>query len=97
MIKINVEKQAEIALREAKTARQAEVDVITVEVNGKLFDGNEEAQTRMSRAVVAMSDTDETLWVLADNTPAIVTRAELQTALRLAGEAQTAIWVRPYQ
>lgn len=97
MIKINADKQAEITLREAKATRQADVDALTVEVQGKLFDGNEEAQTRMSRAVVAMSDTDETLWVLADNTTALVTRAELQAVLRLAVEAQTAIWARPYQ
>ena len=97
MIKINAEKKAEIARRESKAARQADVDAITVEVQGKLFDGNEEAQTRMSRAVVAMGDTDETLWVLADNTTALVTRAELQAAMHLAREAQTAIWVRPYQ
>ena len=41
--------------------------------------------------------TDEILWVLADNTPAMVGKTELKEALRLAGQAQTAVWVKPYQ
>jgi hypothetical protein len=35
-------------------------------------------------------------WVLADNTIAQVTKEQLRQALRLAGEAQTAIWANPY-
>lgn len=34
---------------------------------------------------------------LADNKPSTATREELREALRLAGEAQTTIWVRPYK
>jgi hypothetical protein len=33
---------------------------------------------------------------LADNTIAQVTKEQLRQALRLAGEAQTAIWANPY-
>ena len=34
---------------------------------------------------------------LADNKPSAVTSEELREALRLAGEAQTTIWVRSYK
>lgn len=64
---------------------------------GKSFDGHEDAQNRMARAITGMEDTDEILWVLADNTPAMVGKTELKEALRLAGQAQTAVWVKPYQ
>ena len=51
----------------------------------------------MARSVVALNDDTETVqWVLADNTVAQVTRVHLKQALRLAGEAQTAIWAAPY-
>ncbi len=93
--------QAELdaaALYLAKQARQAEVDAIKVTTtSGKEFDGNEEAQTRMARAILALNAEEQTLWVLADNTPTYVSREELQEALRLAGAEQTQIWVRPYQ
>lgn len=86
------------ALAHAKAARATEVAAITVTTTtGKTFDGDEKSQDRMARAVATMEDTETILWVLADNTPATVTRAELREALRLAGEAQTEIWVRPYQ
>lgn len=86
-----------IALAKAKAQRIVEVDSITIEVDGMVFDGDEAAQTRMARAITALNPTEETLWVLSDNTPTMVTREQLQAALRLAGAAQTAIWVRPYQ
>lgn len=97
MFTINQEKLAAIKLNEAKAGRNELVESIVVTVNGKEFNGDEIAQGRMARAAVAMEDTDQTLWVLADNTPTMVTKAELHEALRLAGEAQTAIWVAPYQ
>lgn len=97
LIKVNEAKLAEIELAKAKAQRQAEVEAITVIVGDKVFDGDERSQDRMSRAINAMDEADETLWVLADNAPTMVTKAELRSALRLAGEAQTAIWIKPYQ
>lgn len=97
LIKIDQQKLSKIRMDEAKAKRQAEVDSIIVTVGGKAFNGDETAQARMSRAILAMDESDQTIWVLADNTPAQVKRAELQSALRLAGEAQTEIWIRPYQ
>lgn len=77
-----------------KQERQAKVDAIIVTTqSGKRFDGDEVSQNRMSRAIVAMSDSDTIMWVLADNTPASVTASELKEALRLAGEEITRIWI----
>ena len=82
----------------AKALRQAEVDAIVITtISGKAFDGDEQSQDRMSRAINALNPLETTLWVLSDNTPAMISREELQEALRLAGAAQTAIWVRPYE
>lgn len=82
----------------AKTLRQAEVNAIVITTaSGKAFDGDEQSQDRMSRAINALNALETTLWVLSDNTPTMVSREELQEALRLAGAAQTAIWVKPYE
>lgn len=89
------------ALEQAKTERAAAVDALTVEVDGMVFDGDEKAQERMARTVTAATSTgasmdDTTVWVLHDNTVATVTIRQLATALRMAGEAQTALWTIPY-
>lgn len=85
------------ALAEAKAERAAAVAALTVEVDGMVFDGDEKAQERMSRAVVLADSMDETTeWVLADNTVAVVTAAQLRRACRAAGKAQTELWVVPY-
>jgi hypothetical protein len=67
-----------------------------------VFDGDEVAQERMARTVTAATATgasmdDTTVWVLHDNTVATPTIRQLATALRMAGEAQTALWTVPYQ
>jgi len=83
-------------LREvAKQARTEAVEEITVTVNGKVFDGNEVAQTRMARAIIVMQTGVQTTtdWTLADNTVTQTTLAELTEALRLAGTKQTELWV----
>lgn len=95
------EELAELALELAKAERAAAVAAITVEVDGMTFDGDEKAQERMARTVTAATATgasmdDTTVWVLHDNTVAQVTVRQLATALRLAGEAQTALWTVPY-
>lgn len=82
----------------AKQARYALVDALTVITTaGNTFNGDEASQNRMSRAITAMNAEDQTLWVLANNTPILATQAELREALRKSGEAMTAIWVAPYQ
>ena len=81
---------------EKKSARAAAVSVITVTTTaGNTFDGNEESQTRMTRAIIGMTATNTATinWVLADNTVIQATVAELTEALALAGAAQAALWV----
>lgn len=80
---------------EAKRNRQTAVDAITVEVNGKVFDGDETSQTRMSRAILGMQETGQPTitWVLADNTVTQATQAELTEALCMAGARQAELWV----
>lgn len=92
----------EQALAQAKTERSAAVASITVTVDGMVFDGDETAQERMARTVTAATATgasmdDVTTWVLHDNTVATPTIRQLATALRRAGEAQTALWTGPYK
>lgn len=78
-----------------KASRAQAVSEITVTVDSMVFDGDEISQGRMARAVVASdSDAEITVWVLANNTPANVTASQLKQALKLAGLAQTALWVR---
>lgn len=93
---------AEKTLENAKIARAEAVSRITVEVDGMEFDGDETAQDRMARAITMFNANNlpadtTTPWVLADNTVAEVTVAQLSQALLLAGQAQTALWTVPYQ
>lgn len=90
-------------LNKAKTERALKVSKSVVEVDGMRFDGDEQAQTRMGRTVagaVALGldlETEKRQWVLADNTVAEVTIKQLAQALEKAGNAQTELWVVPYQ
>lgn len=93
---------AAMALGNAKAQREEAVEKILVTVDGMQFDGDETSQQRMSRAITAAMAKGVPLaeafvtWVLADNTVARVSAAQLAEALELAGEAQTALWVKPY-
>lgn len=95
-------KAAEVAMTEAKTDRAEAVSRITVEVDGMIFDGDETAQDRMTRAITMFTSSGlppdtTTEWVLADNTVAQVTVNQLAQALLLAGQKQTELWVKPYE
>ena len=93
------EDKANVALSIAweawKVARAKAVSEIIVETtSGLVFDGDEDSQNRMTRAIaLGTSDEDTTEWKLADNTLAIVPVSELKEALYLAGIRQTAIWM----
>ena len=97
------EELAAQALAQAKAVRADAVSKLVVEVDGMKFDADEEAQTRMGRtisAAVALGadlSAEKRTWVLADNSIAEVTVAQLAQALRLAGDAQTELWVVPYE
>lgn len=90
------EEIAAMELVKAKKERAETVSKIVVTVDGLLFDGDETSQDRMARSIVALNEGETVQWVLADNVPTLVTKEQLRAALRLAGEAQTAIWADPY-
>lgn len=80
-----------------KRARGALVAAITVTTAaGNTFDGNEEAQRRMTSAITAMTDTDLLPWILYNNTVIMASKTELTEALRLAGIQMASIWITPY-
>lgn len=85
-------------LEEAKRVRKDAVEAIKVEVDGMTFDGDEVAQSRMARAITVAdaAGMDSTVWVLADNTVATVTKAQLQQALSKAMLAMAELWTKPY-
>ena len=97
------EKQAQ-ALAMAKSERAEEVSKITVEVDGLIFDGDEDSQTRMARTITASQalglPEDSTIsWAMADtnaNKVEQVTIAQLSKALYLAGCKQSELWCKPY-
>ena len=94
---------AEMKLAKAKAERADAVSKLTVTVDGMVFDADETSQNRMSRVVSGAQalgvdlNTTTQIWVLADNTVATPTVAQLAQALKLAGEAQSALWIVPYQ
>ncbi len=61
---------------------QALATIVVTTQSGKTFDGNEVARGRMADALYAAEKTGqtETTWILADNTPAVVTVDELAEA-----------------
>jgi len=90
---------AEQLLARKKRQRKATVDSITVTVqSGKVFDGNEDAQSRMANCILVAGITGltECTWILATNVPTTVTLAELQEALALSVQAMGAVWAEPY-
>lgn len=82
----------------AKRERAIKVAAIKVEVDGMTFDGDESAQSRMARAITAAETAglESTVWVLADNTVATVTKVQLQQALAKAMVAMGELWTQPY-
>ena len=71
---------------ELKSAKKIALDNIVVDVDGKLFDGNETARLNIMSAIQAseLFGLNETGWKLADNTAVLVNLAELKTALALS-------------
>ena len=92
------------ALAQAKQERAEAVKTITVEVDGLIFDGDEDSQTRMARTITASQalglPEDSTIsWAMADtnaNKVEQVTIAQLSKALYLAGCKQSELWCKPY-
>lgn len=85
---------------EKRGARAATVHALTVTTaSGKVFNSDEPAQDRMVRVLKVADLTGQTScpWVLADETVATVTKAELEEALCLSVQAMGAVWTSPYE
>lgn len=97
-IDVNAPAPDEPALTRAQLKIKRAEAVANIKVTtaaGNTFDGDEESQGRMTRAIIALSTglAPSVTWVLADNSTIEATSAELTEALVLAGMAQAAIWV----
>lgn len=92
------EEKKAAALEEAKRVRAEAVASIKVAVDGMVFDGDEAAQSRMARALTAaeVAQQDSTVWVLADNTVATVTKDQLAKALAFSMQEMAKVWTLPY-
>lgn len=86
-------------LEQAKHERAKQVAAIKVDVDGMIFDGDETSQSRMARAleVASITGMQSTVWVLADNTVAEVTVAQMQQALSKAMLEMGELWTVPYE
>lgn len=86
-------------LEQAKIERAAAVAAIKVEVDGMIFDGDEESQQRLTRAiqVAEITGMESTQWVLADNTVATITVEQAKQALAKAMLAMGELWTKPYE
>ena len=80
-------------LNQWKANRSEAVSNIEVTHNDVVYQGDEESQTRMSRAIIGLPDDVTTIpWTAKDNSPHELTRVDLTSILNLAGTAQTVIW-----
>lgn len=83
---LEAKEEADRLAKEAQEAKQLALDTITVEVNGKVFDGRDKDQTRMMAAIQASEllgiPTDE--WKLHNDEVVEVTVDELKQALALS-------------
>lgn len=77
-----------------KHNRQKQLDTLTVEVDGMVFDGDEASQSRMGRASFSLEPGETINWVLATNEAQTVTKEQLAKALRLAGAKQAEFWTQ---
>lgn len=79
-----------------RAKRAAAVNSITVEVDGLVFDGDEQSQRRMLAAIHASEDAGivSTIWRLADNTEAAVTVEQIRQAHSLAIIEQGKLWTK---
>ena len=85
---------AQLAREQFKASRASAVLKITITTTaGNVFDGDETSQTRMARAISVLNDGENTPWVLHDNTAILATKEELKEALKMAGMAQSDLWV----
>ena len=66
--------------RELKSKRDAELNAITVEVNGKVFQSRKSDEMNFRLVLGTMADGDTEEWILEDDSVVEVTKAEIQEA-----------------
>lgn len=78
--------EAKVLAEKLKADKDAKLAAIVVEVNGKVFDGNEKARNNMLASIQAsqLLNIESTYWKLADNSVIEVTVDEVKEALALA-------------
>ena len=68
--------------------------IITLSDGVTILNGDETAQNRMNRAVTGLPDDVITnMWIGANGDVYMLNKLQFQEAIRLAGEAQTVIWI----
>ncbi len=75
-----------------KADRTTKVANLTVEEDGLVFDGDEDSQNRIVRAITVLVGEEEMPWTLANNEVVMVNQTTLRKVLVKAGYAQSAIW-----
>lgn len=79
-----------------KQIRDNEMTSLTIEVDGYVLQADEESQNRMVRAILALQKKETIQWVTADDELVMISKEQLEQALRKAVEAQTEIWGKPH-
>jgi hypothetical protein len=77
-----------------KDLRQKELIKITVNIDGIILNGDEDAQNRLSRAFGVMSDIDVVNWKAFDNTFVQLTKDQVKRAIIASGTEQTNLWIK---
>lgn len=79
-----------------RVQRSAAVNSITVDVDGLVFDGDEQSQRRMLAAIHVAEEgvITQTIWRMADNSEQVVTLDQLKEAHSKAIIAQGKLWTK---
>lgn len=79
-----------------KLIRDNEMTSLTVEVDGYVLQADEASQNRMVRAILVLQKKETIQWVTANDELVMISREQLEQALRKAVEVQTEIWGKPH-
>ena len=83
----------EIKVSNWKALRKLKIDTLNVSHEGVLYQGDEQSQSRMSRAIVALATDESTIdWTAKDNKVYPLSKSELKKILYAAISQQTRIW-----
>mgnify|MGYP001330002703 CR=1 FL=1 len=88
------EELAPYVLKSWKKDRQIKLDNLEVSYSDVVYQADETSQDRMARAILNILDGESIKWVAKDNSVQILTKEDLKQIARLAGQAQTEIWIK---